>query len=103
MTHVRTSPYYPLSGGKIECWHQTLKVDGFRPGQADSPEQARALVARFAEHYVTIRLHSALGDITPADFLAGRGPAIWAERDRKLEAARELRRQRRAAARPEAA
>jgi transposase InsO family protein len=103
MTHVRTSPYYPQSNGKIERWHQSLKGDAIRPGQPDSLEQARALVARFVDPYNTVRLHSALGYITPADYLAGRGPAIWAERDRKLEAARELRRQRRAAARPEAA
>ena len=25
MTHVRTSPYYPLSNGKLERWHKTLK------------------------------------------------------------------------------
>jgi hypothetical protein len=47
--------------------------------------------------------HSAIGYITPADFLAARGPTIWAERDRRLEAARELRRIRRAERHPEAA
>jgi putative transposase len=103
MTHVRTSPYYPQSNGKLERWHKTIKVDAIRPGQPGSLDEARALVARFVEHYNTIRLHSAIGYITPADFLAGRGPAIWAERDRKLEAAREARRARRAAAHAEAA
>ena len=24
MTHVRTSPYYPQSNGKIERWHKTV-------------------------------------------------------------------------------
>ena len=43
-----------------------------------------------------VRLHSAIGYITPADRLAGRGPAIWAQRDARLEAAREVRRLRRA-------
>jgi hypothetical protein len=61
--------------------------------------EARALVARFVAHDNTVRLHGAIGYITPADFLAGRGPAIWAARDAKLEAAREARRARRAAAR----
>jgi transposase InsO family protein len=31
MTHVRTSPYYPQSNGKIERWHKTLKADCIRP------------------------------------------------------------------------
>jgi len=52
---------------------------------------------------MNVRLHSAIGYITPADFLAARGPAIWAERDRRLEAARELRRVRRAEAHEKAA
>ena len=38
------------------------------------------------------RLHSAIGYVTPRDKLLGRETEIWADRDRKLEAARELRR-----------
>ena len=30
MTHVRTSPYYPQSNGKVERWHGTLKRDCLR-------------------------------------------------------------------------
>jgi uncharacterized membrane protein len=51
------------------------------------------------EHYNDVRLHSALGYVTPADKLSGLEQEIWAERDRKLEAAREERKQRRQAAR----
>jgi putative transposase len=32
MTHVRTSPYYPQSNGKIERWHKSLKGECIRPG-----------------------------------------------------------------------
>src|SRR6266699_1347908 len=32
MTHVRTSPFYPQSNGKIERWHQSLKGECVRPG-----------------------------------------------------------------------
>ena len=32
MTHVRTSPYYPQSNGKIERWHRSLKAECIRPG-----------------------------------------------------------------------
>lgn len=96
MTHVRTSPYYPQSNGKIEAWHKTLKVTTIRPNAPASLAEARELVARFVEHYNTVRLHSAIGYVTPADRLAGRSQEIWTERDRKLEAARALRRQARA-------
>jgi transposase InsO family protein len=95
MTHVRTSPYYPQSNGKIEAWHKTLKVTTIRPKQPSSLEEARRLVAEFVEHYNTVRLHSAIGYVTPADKLAGREETIWQDRDRKLEAAREQRRRRR--------
>jgi transposase InsO family protein len=96
MTHVRTSPYYPQSNGKIEAWHKTLKVTTIRPNAPASLAEARELVGRFVEHYNTVRLHSAIGYVTPADRLAGRSQEIWTERDRKLEAARALRRQARA-------
>lgn len=103
MTHVRTAPYYPQSNGKIERWHKTIKGDAIRPGQPATLNDARALVAHWVEHYNIVRLHSAIGYVTPADVLAGRAAAIWAERDAKLEAARASRAERRAAAFQEAA
>lgn len=92
MTHVRTSPYYPQSNGKLERWHQTLKVTTIRPKAPDSPDAARRMVAGFVAYYNHARLHSAIGFLTPADRLAGRAEAIWAARDQKLEAARARRR-----------
>ena len=47
------------------------------------------------EHYNDVRLNSAIGYITPKDMLAGRQQEIHRERDRKLEAARERRKNRR--------
>jgi putative transposase len=41
-----------------------------------------------------VRLNSAIGYITPKDMLAGNQEGIQAERDRKLEAAREQRKNR---------
>ena len=95
MTHVRTAPYYPQSNGKIEAWHKTLKATTIRPNSPGSLDEARRLVASFVAYYNDKRLHSATGYIAPADKLAGREQIIWDERDRKLEAARERRRQRR--------
>ena len=42
MTHVRTSPYYPQSNGKLERWHKSLKSECIRPGVPLTPEDARA-------------------------------------------------------------
>jgi putative transposase len=99
MTHVRTAPYYPQSNGKLERWHGTVKSEAIRITPPTSLEEARAVVARFVEHYNGVRLHSAIGYITPNDLLAGRRDEIHAARDAKLEAAREHRRRRRAAVR----
>ncbi len=101
MTHVTTSPYYPQSNGKIERFHRTLKGDCIRPQTPLSLEDAQRVVAKYVGHYNRVRLHSALGYVTPKDKLEGRERAIWAERDRKLEAARQRRAARRQARRHE--
>src|SRR5688500_1263675 len=95
MTHVRTSPYYPQSNGKIEHWHETLEGACSRPGTPLSLDDARRLVAGYVEHYNNVRLISAIGYITPKDMSAGRQHEIHAERDRKLEVARRERQIRR--------
>jgi transposase InsO family protein len=95
MTHVRTSPYYPQSNGKIERWHQTLKVTAIRPQTPLTIEDARRTVARFVADYNNSRLHSAIGYITPRAKLEGREQQIFKERDAKLEAARAARRNKR--------
>jgi transposase InsO family protein len=99
MTHVRTSPYYPQSNGKIERYHRTIKSECIRPGTPLSLEEAQRIVAQFVEHYNTQRLHSAIGYITPADMMAGRAEAIHAQRDEKLAEARTRRSESRQAAR----
>ena len=87
MTHVKTSPYYPQSNGKMERWFKTLKGECIRVKTLLSLEDARRLVAEFVAYYNTVRLHSAIGYATPADKLAGRAEQIWADRRRKLAAA----------------
>jgi putative transposase len=97
MTHVRTSPYYPQSNGKIERWHKSLKSECIRKKVPLSLEDARRVVEEYVHHYNNVRLHSAIGYVTPADKLAGREKEIFTERDRKLQRAREDRKARRQA------
>jgi transposase InsO family protein len=91
MTHVRTSPYYPQSNGKLERYHRTIKHDCVRQKTPLTLAEARRVVTEFVQHYNEARLHSALGYVTPADKLAGREQSLFAERDRKLAQARERR------------
>ena len=88
MKHVRTSPYYPQSNGKIERYHRTIKSECIRPGTPLSLDDARRIVGHYVVHYNTERLHSAIGYVTPRDKLLGHEERIFAERDRKLEEAR---------------
>lgn len=99
MTHVKTSPYYPQSNGKLERFHKTIKSECIRPQTPLTLDDARRVVGRYVEHYNTVRLHSAIGYVAPADKLAGREKAIFQQRDQKLAEARERRAKRRQAAR----
>jgi putative transposase len=99
MTHVRTSPYYPQSNGKLERFHGSIKGECLRPGTPISLDDALRIVGRYVEHYNQVRLHSAIGYVAPADKLAGRESTIFAARDRKLAEARQRRKEQREAAR----
>jgi transposase-like protein len=91
MTHVRTSPYYPQSNGKIERWHGTLKRECVRTKVPSSMEEAIRITGQYIDYYNNQRLHSAIGFITPRDKLIGNAERIFEERKQKLEQARKSR------------
>jgi len=72
-----------------------LKGSASAPATPLSLENPRRLVERCVEQYNNVRLNSAIGCITPKDMLAGHQLEIRARRDRKFEAAREQRKNRR--------
>ena len=81
MEHVRGAPYHPMTQGKIERWHQTLKnrillENYYLPGD---PE---AQIAAFVADYNDRRYHESIGNLTPADVYFGRGQTILIERER---------------------
>ena len=97
MTHVKTSPYYPQSNGKLERYHKTIKGTCIRVNTPLSLDDAIRVIIGFVDHYNNRRLHSAIGYITPNDKLHGRAEMILAARDAKLAAAREARKLKRKA------
>jgi len=97
MTHVKTSPYYPQSNGKLERYHKTIKSTCIRVKTPLSLEDARSVVSEFVTRYNNERLHSSIGYVTPKDKLQGRAEIIHAQRNAKLAAAREARKAQRQA------
>jgi len=80
---------------KLERWHKSLKSECIRPGTPLSQQDAERLIQQYVDHYNNVRLHSAIGYVTPMDMLAGRQKEMQAARDRKLEEARQQRQLRR--------
>jgi putative transposase len=81
MDHVRGAPYHPMTQGKIERWHQTLKnrillENYYLPGDLE------AEIAAFVADYNHLRYHESIGNLTPADVYLGRGHTILIERER---------------------
>ena len=81
MQHIRGAPYHPMTQGKIERWHQTLKnrillENYYLPGDLEAQIEA------FVDSYNHQRYHESLGNLTPADVYFGRGQTIFIERER---------------------
>jgi putative transposase len=79
--HIRGAPYHPMTQGKIERWHQTLKnrvllENYFLPGDLETQ------IGAFVTDYNYRRYHESIDNLTPADVYFGRGPTILAERER---------------------
>jgi putative transposase len=98
MTHVKTSPNYPQSNGKIERYHRTIKGDWIPAKSMACIGDARQAITRYVHHYNTVRLHIAVAYLTSYTKLAGKEKELIAQRDEKLEAARKRRGLRRAGA-----
>jgi putative transposase len=59
-------------------------------------EDAVRLIEGYVRHYNEVRLHSAIGYVTPTDKMSGHDKEIFADRDRKLDEARTRRKSARA-------
>ncbi len=74
MTHIRGKPFHPMTQGKIERYHRSLKnviclENHYFPWEL---EQA---IAAFVDEYNHRRYHAALQNLTPADVYSGRALA----------------------------
>jgi putative transposase len=77
----RYAPIHPMTQGKIERWHQTLKNRMLLENYF-LPRDLEAQIAAFVADYNHRRHHESIDNLTPADLYFGRGPTILAERER---------------------
>src|SRR6202167_6467904 len=92
MTHTCGKPYHPMTQGKIERYHRSLKNQillehYYLPGQLE------ARLAEFVDYYNNRRYHESLNNLTPADIYFGRAQTILARRQTIKRKTIELRRQ----------
>ena len=81
MQHVRGAPYHPMTQGKIERWHQTLKNHILLENYYLLGE-LKAQIGNFVAYYNHLRYHESIANLTPADVYFGRGQTILLERER---------------------
>jgi len=81
MNHTRERPYHPMTQGKIERYHRSMK-NVVRLENHYSPWELERAVARFVDYYNHERLHEAIGNVTPDDMYHGRQREILTNREK---------------------
>ena len=81
MEHTRSAPYHPMTQGKIERYHRSMKnivnlQNYFLPSQLETQ------IASFVNYYNHQRYHESLDNLTPADVYFGRAKEVLTKRDR---------------------
>ena len=66
MDHTRGSPYYPMTQGKIERYHRSMK-DIVKLEYYYYPSELENAIKQFVHYYNHERYHELLDNITPAD------------------------------------
>ena len=80
LAHTRGAPYHPMTQGKIERDHRSMK-NVVKLEKYCSPWELQRALARFVEDYNHRRYHESLQNVTPADVYHGRRPQILARRE----------------------
>jgi transposase InsO family protein len=90
--HIHGSPYHPMTQGKIERWHRSMK-NVIKLQNYYSPGELERALAEWVEYYNNQRYHESLENVTPADVYFGREKEIIEKRYKLKEQTLALRRQ----------
>ncbi|MGB2960051.1 MAG: integrase core domain-containing protein, partial [Bacteroidota bacterium] len=80
MGHTRGAPYHPMTQGKIERFHRSMKNE-IRLQHYYLPEELEQEINRFIEYYNNERYHESLNNVTPADVYFGRYQEVITRRE----------------------
>lgn len=78
--HTRGKPYHPMTQGKIERYHRSMKnillLDNYY-----YPSELEYYIEVFVDYYNNHRYHEALNNVTPADVYYGRDREVLTKRE----------------------
>jgi putative transposase len=75
------APYHPMTQGKIERYHRSMKNE-INLQKYHMPWELEREISRFVDYYNNERYHEALDNVTPADAYYGRREEILSRRER---------------------
>jgi len=91
ITHTLGKPYHPMTQGKIERYHRSMKnillLENYY-----SPSELKDQIGLFVDYYNNYRYHEALRNVTPADVYFGRDREILTKREQIKQRTMRLRR-----------
>jgi len=90
--HIRSAPYHPMTQGKIERYHRSLK-NIVRLQHYYSPSQLMEAIEDFVTYYNHPRYHESLANMTPAVIYYGKEKEVRSEREKIKRETMALRRQ----------
>jgi transposase InsO family protein len=80
ISHTRGKPYHPMTQGKIERYHRSMK-NLILLEHYYSPSELEDQIRIFVDYYNNHRYHEALKNVTPADVYYGRDLKILERRE----------------------
>jgi transposase InsO family protein len=81
LKHTRSAPYHPMTQGKIERYHRSMK-NVIKLQNYYLPSELENEVGQFVEYYNNERYHESINNLTPADVYNGNDRKILTRRDR---------------------
>ena len=91
MQHIRGAPYHPMTQGKIERYHRSMK-NVVQLQNFYSPTELERALADFVAYYNNHRYHESLDNLTPADVYFGREKEVLSKREEIKQRTLQMRR-----------